>query len=159
MPKITTFLTYNEGAEEAANLYVSTFKNSRITRISRYPDVDVAPSKGGVMTVELELDGQPFIFLNGGPHFQFSEGMSLSVECETQQEVDTYTEKLIAGGGSQGPCGWLKDRFGVSWQINPRILGQLLADPDAAKAKRVMEAMLKMTRIDIAALERAAAQR
>jgi RNA polymerase sigma-70 factor (ECF subfamily) len=159
MSKITTFLTYNDGAEDAANLYVSTFKNSRITHISRYPDVDVAPKKGGVMTVELELDGQRFILLNGGPHFQFSEGISLSVECETQQEVDTYTEKLIAGGGSQGPCGWLKDRFGVSWQINPRILGQLLADPDAAKAKRVMEAMLKMTKIDIAALERAAAQR
>jgi predicted 3-demethylubiquinone-9 3-methyltransferase (glyoxalase superfamily) len=159
MSKITTFLTYNDGAEQAANLYVSIFKNSKITRISRYPDVEVAPSKGGVMTVEFELGGKPFIALNGGPHFQFSDGISLSVECDTQDEVDRYSASLIEGGGAQGPCGWLKDRFGVSWQINPKVLGQLLSDPDAAKAKRVMEAMLKMTRIDIAALERAAAQR
>jgi RNA polymerase sigma-70 factor, ECF subfamily len=159
MSKITTFLTYSEAAEEAAKLYVSIFKNSKITRISRYPDVDVAPSKGGVMTVEFELDGKPFVALNGGPHFHFSEGISLSVECQTQEEVDTYSAKLIEGGGQQGPCGWLKDRFGVSWQINPKILGELLAGPDGAKAQRVMQAMLKMTKIDIAALEKAAAQR
>jgi predicted 3-demethylubiquinone-9 3-methyltransferase (glyoxalase superfamily) len=159
MSNITTFLTYREGAEEAAKLYVSIFKNSKITRVSHYPDVDVAPSKGGVMTVELELDGQPFIFLNGGPHFTFTDGFSLSVACQTQDEIDSYSSKLIAGGGEQGPCGWVKDRFGVSWQINPKILGELLSDPDAAKAKRVMEAMLKMTKIDIAALNQAAAQR
>jgi predicted 3-demethylubiquinone-9 3-methyltransferase (glyoxalase superfamily) len=158
MSKITTFLTYSHGAEEAAKLYVSTFKNSKITRTSHYPDVPVAPTKGGVMTVEFVLDGQPFIALNGGSHFKFSEGISLSVECETQDEIDTYSRKLTEGGGEQGPCGWLKDRFGVSWQINPRRLGELVSDPDAAKAKRVMEAMLKMTKIDIAALEKAAAQ-
>ena len=159
MSKITTFLTYRDRAEEAANLYVSTFKNSRITRISRYPDVDVAPTKGGVMTVEFELDGQPFIALNGGPHFTFSEGISLSVECESQDEIDTYSQQLTEGGGEQGPCGWIKDRFGVSWQISPKLLGDLLSDPDAARAKRVMEAMLKMTKIDIATLNQAAGQR
>ncbi len=159
MSKITTFLTYRDGAEEAAKLYVSIFKNSKITRTSHYPDVPVAPKKGGVMTVEFVLDGQPFIALNGGPHFTFSEGISLSVECETQDEIDTYSTKLTAGGGEQGPCGWIKDRFGVSWQINPKILGELMSDPDAARAKRVMEAMLKMTKIDIAALKQAAAAR
>ena len=156
MSKITTFLTYSDGAEEAAKFYVSIFKNSKINKIAHYPDVPVAPTKGGVMTVEFELDGKPFIALNGGPHFKFSEGISLSVECETQDEIDSYTRKLTAGGGEQGPCGWIKDKFGVSWQINPRILTEYLTDSDAAKAKRVMEAMLKMSKIDIAALKQAA---
>lgn len=159
MSKITTFLTYAAGAEEAAAFYVSIFKNSRITSISRYPDVDVAPQKGGVMLVAFELDGQPYIALNGGPHFKFTEGISLSVECETQEEIDTYWAKLIAGGGEPGPCGWLKDKFGVSWQINPKLLTELITDPDAGKAKRAMEAMLKMSKIDIAALKQAADQR
>jgi predicted 3-demethylubiquinone-9 3-methyltransferase (glyoxalase superfamily) len=157
MSTITTFLTYAEGAEDAAKLYVSIFKSSKITRITHYPDVPVAPTKGGVMTVEFELDGHKYIALNGGSYFKFTEGISLNVECDTQDEIDTYTKKLTAGGGEQGPCGWVKDRFGVSWQINPRILSQYLSDPDAAKTKRVMEAMLKMHKIDIAALEAAAA--
>ena len=157
MSKITTFLTYSDGAEEAAKFYVSIFKNSKITKIAHYPDVPVAPKKGGVMTVAFELDGQPFVALNGGPHFKFTDGISLSVECETQEEIDTYSKKLTAGGGEQGPCGWIKDKFGVSWQINPRILSQHLSDPDTARTKRVMEAMLKMRKIDIAALEAAAA--
>jgi predicted 3-demethylubiquinone-9 3-methyltransferase (glyoxalase superfamily) len=159
MSTITTFLTYAEHAEEAVQLYVSIFKNSRILRTTHYPDVPVAPTKGGVMTVEFELDGRPFIALNGGSYFKFSEAISLNVQCETQEEIDTYTQKLIAGGGEQGPCGWVKDRFGVSWQINPRFLSQALSDLDAAKAKRVMEAMLKMHKVDIAALKAAAAQR
>ncbi|HSR98489.1 MAG TPA: VOC family protein [Kofleriaceae bacterium] len=156
MSNITTFLTYAEGAEEAVKLYVSIFKRSRILNTTHYPDVPVAPIKGGVMTIEFELDGQRFIALNGGSYFKFSEGISLNVECETQEEIDSYSEKLIAGGGEQGPCGWVKDRFGVSWQINPRILSETLRGPDAAKAKRVMEAMLKMHKIDMAALEAAA---
>ena len=156
MSNITTFLTYREGAEDAVKFYVSIFQRSRITRVTHYPDVPVAPTKGGVMTVEFELDGQRYIALNGGSYFSFNEGISLNVECDTQEEIDTYTEKLTAGGGEQGPCGWVKDRFGVSWQINPRILSQYVTDPDAAKAKRVMEAMLKMHKIDIAALEAAA---
>jgi predicted 3-demethylubiquinone-9 3-methyltransferase (glyoxalase superfamily) len=159
MSNITTFLTYREGAEEAAKLYVSVFKNSKILRTTHYPDVPVAPTKGGVMTVEFELDGQKFIALNGGSYFSFNEGISLNVQCDTQEEIDTYTKKLTDGGGEQGPCGWVKDRFGVSWQINPRILSEYLSDPDAAKAKRVMEAMLKMHKVDIAALKAAAAQR
>ena len=159
MSTITTFLTYAEGAEDAAKLYVSVFQNSKITRVTHYPDVPVAPTKGGVMTVEFELDGQRYIALNGGSYFSFSEGISLNVECDTQDEIDTYTKKLIAGGGEQGPCGWVKDRFGVSWQINPRVLSQHLSDPDIAKTKRVMEAMLKMHKIDIAALQAAAAAR
>jgi predicted 3-demethylubiquinone-9 3-methyltransferase (glyoxalase superfamily) len=106
------------------------------------------------MTVHFELDGQPFIALNGGPHFEFNEAVSFSVDCQTQEEVDRYWEKL-SEGGEQGPCGWLKDRYGLSWQVNPTVLGDMLNDPDPEKAKRVMEAMLEMTKIDIAALEEA----
>jgi predicted 3-demethylubiquinone-9 3-methyltransferase (glyoxalase superfamily) len=157
MSNITTFLTYAEGAEDAVKLYVSIFKNSKILRTTHYPDVPVAPTPGGVMTIEFELDGQKFIALNGGSYFKFSEGISLNIECETQKEIDTCTAKLIAGGGEQGPCGWVKDRFGVSWQINPRILSETLSGPNAAKALRVMQAMLKMHKIDVAALEAAAA--
>lgn len=151
MPKITTFLTYAERAEEAAALYVSIFENSEIVKTTHY-----APG-GPVMTVEFRLDGQDYVALNGGPHFKFSEGISLSVDCGTQEEVDRYNEKLLADGGRQYPCGWLTDKFGVSWQIVPRILVALLTDPDPAKAKRAMEAMMQMTKIDIAALEKAAA--
>jgi predicted 3-demethylubiquinone-9 3-methyltransferase (glyoxalase superfamily) len=159
MPKITTFLTFSERAEEAVNFYVSIFKNSKVTRTTRYPDISVAPTAGGVMTVEFVLDGQPFIALNGGPHFKFSEAISLNVTCETQEEIDQYSAKLIAGGGEQGPCGWVKDKFGVSWQVNPRVLIDLLGSSDTAKTKRAMEAMMKMTKIDIATIEKAAAQR
>ncbi|MGA0555860.1 VOC family protein [Larkinella sp. VNQ87] len=154
MPTITTFLTFNNQAEEAATLYTSVFNNSKITNISRYGQGGPAP-EGSVMSVSFVLDGQPFSALNGGPHFTFSEGISLFVHCETQEEVDLYWEKLTADGGKPGPCGWLKDRFGVSWQIIPAQLGRLLQDKDPEKAGRVMQAMLKMTRIDIATLEQA----
>ena len=132
---------------------MSVFRNSKIHKITRYGDAGPGP-KGSVMTVEFELDGQPFIALNGGPHFKFNEAVSFSVDCGDQREVDEYWAKLSAGG-EEGPCGWLKDKYGLSWQINPRALGQMLGDSDPAKAKRVMEAMLKMKKIDIAALKRA----
>ena len=153
MPKITPFLWFDGQAEEAANFYVSVFPNSRNTKVSRYGEAGPGP-KGGVMVVAFELDGQPFFALNGGPQFEFTEAVSFSVDCSTQQEVDEYWEKLSAGG-EQGPCGWLKDRFGLSWQVNPRILGEMLSDADPAKSKRVMEAMLKMRKIEIEELKRA----
>jgi predicted 3-demethylubiquinone-9 3-methyltransferase (glyoxalase superfamily) len=154
MQKITTFLTFKEGAEEAVNLYTSVFKNSRIVETSRYGEG--GPGKPGVvMTVAFELEGQQYVALNGGDSFSFADGFSLSVSCEDQAEVDRLTEKLTAGGGEVGPCGWIKDRWGVSWQINPRVLGEMLGDKDAEKAKRVMQAMLKMKKIDIAELKRA----
>lgn len=153
MPKITPFLWFDTQAEEAANLYVSIFKNSKILKISRYGDAGPGP-KGSVMTVEFALDGQKFIALNGGPHFKFTEAISFSVDCKTQKEVDDYWEKLSAGG-EQGPCGWLKDKYGLSWQINPTVLGEMLSDPDRKKSKRVMEAMMKMKKIDIAGLQKA----
>jgi predicted 3-demethylubiquinone-9 3-methyltransferase (glyoxalase superfamily) len=153
MPKITTFLTYDNQAEEAANLYVSVFENSRIRKVARYGDAGPGP-KGSAMTVQFELEGQEFIALNGGPHFQFTDGISLSVACETQEEVDRYWEKL-SEGGEPGPCGWLKDRFGLSWQITPTILGKMLGEPDPKKAKRVMEAMLNMKKIIIEDLKKA----
>jgi predicted 3-demethylubiquinone-9 3-methyltransferase (glyoxalase superfamily) len=156
MPKITTFLTYADHAEEAAKLYVSVFKNSKIVKINRYGEGAPRP-KGSVMTVAFELDGQSFVALNGGPHFKFSEGISLLVDCKTQQEVDEYWEKL-SEGGEKGPCGWLKDRFGVSWQIVPTRLVEMLGDPDPAKAQRVMQAMLTMTKLDLKTLQKAHGQ-
>ena len=168
MSKITTFLTYKQGAEDAAKLYTSVFKNSRIVSISRYGEGSAGakdedgntvpmPAPGSVMTVAFELDGQPFTALNGGDYegWRFTEGISLSVDCADQAEVDAYTEKLTAGGGEIGQCGWIKDRFGLSWQINPRVLGEMLGDKDPEKAGRVMQAMLKMKKIDIAELKRA----
>jgi predicted 3-demethylubiquinone-9 3-methyltransferase (glyoxalase superfamily) len=152
--KITPFLWYDDNAEEAVNLYVSIFKNSRINHISRYGAAGPGAA-GTVMTIDFELEGRRFIALNGGPHYQFTEAVSLFVDCETQEEVDQLTEKLLAGGGEQGPCAWLKDKFGLSWQIVPSILPELLTDPDPAKSNRAMEAMLKMTKIDIAALKKA----
>jgi predicted 3-demethylubiquinone-9 3-methyltransferase (glyoxalase superfamily) len=154
MPKITTFLTYNDQAEDAAKLYTSVFKDARITDVTRYGEGAPFP-KGAAMGVSFELEGQPVYAMNGGPSFTFAEGISLHVSCETQQEIDDYSAKLIAGGGEQGPCGWLKDRFGVSWQIVPRILAELLGDKDAAKAQRAMQAMLGMKKLDIAGLRRA----
>ena len=154
MKKITTFLTFKDQAEEAVKLYTSIFKNSRIVSTSRYGDAGPGP-KGQVMSANFELDGQEFIALNGGPSFTFSEGMSLYVDCEDQAEVDTYWKKL-SEGGSEGRCGWLTDRFGVSWQVIPRFLPQLLSDPDPAKAGRAMNAMLQMSKIDVAQLEQAA---
>jgi predicted 3-demethylubiquinone-9 3-methyltransferase (glyoxalase superfamily) len=153
VPKITTFLTYDHQAEVAVNLYVSVFQNSRIRHTTRYGAGGPGP-QGSVMSVDFELDGQRFIALNGGPHFKFTDGISLFVDCKTQEEVDQYWEKLSQGGG-EGQCGWLKDRFGLSWQIIPAALGELLNDPDPKKARRVMEAMLKMKKIDIAELKRA----
>jgi predicted 3-demethylubiquinone-9 3-methyltransferase (glyoxalase superfamily) len=153
MQKITPFLWFDNQAEEAANFYVSIFKNSKIVTITRYGEAGPGP-KGGVMTVVFHLDGQEFIALNGGPQFKFTEAISFSVDCKTQQEVDEFWEKLSAGG-EEGPCGWLKDKYGLSWQINPTTLGQMLADPDPQKSKRVMEAMLKMKKIVIEDLKRA----
>jgi len=146
--KITTFLTFDHQAEEAALLYTSLFANSKIT--SRMP----GPG-GKVMSVTFELEGREFIALNGGPTFTFSEGTSLFVSCETQAEVDAYWTKLT-DGGSEGRCGWLKDKFGVSWQIIPTLLGQLFSDPDRARSGRAINAMMGMKKLDIAALARAA---
>lgn len=155
MSKITPFLWFETQAEEAANFYVSIFRSSRITKVSRYPEGSPAPA-GSVMTVDFELDGQPIIALNGGPAFRFNEAISLSVECDSQEEVDAYWSRLTADGGQEGPCGWLKDKYGLSWQVNPSILGKLLDDPDKAKASRVMNAMMQMKKIDIPTLQRAA---
>ena len=153
MQKITTFLTYNNQAEEAVNFYVSIFRNSKIVSVSRYGEGGPGP-KGSVMSASFLLEGQEFMALNGGPHFTFADGFSLFVNCETQAEVDELWEKL-SEGGEKGPCGWLKDKFGVSWQIIPTALGQLLGDKDLQKSQRVMQAMLQMSKIDIAALRRA----
>jgi predicted 3-demethylubiquinone-9 3-methyltransferase (glyoxalase superfamily) len=157
MQKIAPFLWFDTQAEEAAKFYVGVFRNSRIGRITRYGEAGPGP-KGSVMTVEFELEGQHFTALNGGPQFKFTEAISFSVDCKTQKEVDEFWEKLSAGG-EEGPCGWLKDKYGLSWQINPTVLGEMLNDPDPKKAKRVMEAMLTMKKIDIAALKKAYSQR
>ncbi len=148
MQKITTFLTFNDQLEEAVNLYVSIFKNSKVVNMMRMG------SDGPVFGATFELDGQRFMGLNGGPSFKFASGTSLFVNCETQAEIDDLWTKLSAGGEEQ-PCGWLKDKFGVSWQIVPPVLGQLLQDKNPAKAKNVMNAMLQMKKIDIAALQAA----
>ncbi len=153
--KITTFLTYDGQAEEAMNLYTSVIPNSRITSTRYYGEVGPGEA-GSLMTGTFELDGQEFMALNGGSSFTFSQGFSLFVSCETQEEVDELWEKL-SEGGEPGQCGWLTDKFGVSWQIIPTALGELLGDPDREKANRVMNAMLKMTKIEIAELEQAAA--
>ena len=156
--EITPCLWFDTEAEDAAKLYVSVFKNSRIGRISRYgkEGFEVHRKKAGaVMTVEFELEGQPFVALNGGPQFKFNEAISFQVHCETQKEVDYFWDKLIAGGGSEGPCGWLKDRFGLSWQVVPSTLVDMLLDKDAAKVNRVTKAFLQMKKFDIAALQRA----
>jgi predicted 3-demethylubiquinone-9 3-methyltransferase (glyoxalase superfamily) len=154
MSRITPFLWYDHQAEEAVNLYVSLFPNSRVTRMVRYGSAGPGP-EGHVMTAEFELDGQPMIALNGGPHFQFTEAVSFSVACEDQAEVDRYWDGLLAGGGKPSQCGWLKDRFGLSWQIVPKVLPSLIGDPDPEKARRATQAMLKMVKLDIAELRRA----
>jgi predicted 3-demethylubiquinone-9 3-methyltransferase (glyoxalase superfamily) len=154
MQKITPFLWFDNNAEEAANFYCSIFKNSKINKITRNGDAGPGP-KGTPLVIEFELDGQKFLALNGGPVFKFNEAISFSVDCQTQEEVDEYWEKLSAGG-SKGDCAWLKDKYGLSWQIVPRILPQLLQDPDPAKTKRVMQAMMQMQKIDIGKLKQAA---
>jgi predicted 3-demethylubiquinone-9 3-methyltransferase (glyoxalase superfamily) len=153
MQKITPFLWFDDQAEEAINLYVSVFKNSKILSVSRYGEAGPGPA-GMVMTATFQLEGQEFIALNGGPDHKFTEAISLFVDCKTQEEVDELWEKLSTGG-EQGPCGWLKDRFGLSWQIVPSVLGELLGDPDPVKSQRVMQAMLQMSKIDIAGLKAA----
>jgi predicted 3-demethylubiquinone-9 3-methyltransferase (glyoxalase superfamily) len=153
MQKVTPFLWFDGQAEEAANFYASVFPRSRIVSISRYGEAGPGP-KGSVMTVQFELDGQEFIALNGGPHYKFTEAVSFSVDCRTQREVDRYWKKL-SEGGPEGPCGWVKDKFGLSWQVNPRVLGKMLGDPDPAKSRRVMEAMLRMKKINIDGLRQA----
>ena len=154
MQKITPFLWFDDNAEEAVNLYVSIFKNSKINSVSRYGDVGPG-QPGKVMTMSFELEGQAFTALNGGPQYKFTEAISLEVDCATQAEVDELWNKLTANGGEPGQCGWLKDKFGMSWQIIPTILGKMLTDPDPAKANRVMKAMLGMQKIEIEALKQA----
>ena len=155
MKKINPFLWFDSEAEQAAKFYVGIFKNSKIEKITHYGEDGPRP-KGSVMTAEFTLDRVDFVALNGGPQFKFTEAISFSVNCETQDEIDYFWEKLSADGGSTGRCGWLKDKFGLSWQVNPVFLGDMLADPDAGKANRVMKAMMEMDKIDIAALEKAA---
>ena len=158
MQKITPFLWFDTQAEEAVNYYLSIFKNSKLLNVSRYGDDAAKVSgrpKGSVMTVSFQLDGQQFVALNGGPVFSFSPAISFVVNCQTQQEVDELWEKLSAGGEQQ-QCGWLKDKYGVTWQIVPTALDELLSNPDAAKAQRVMQAMLQMNKLDINGLQQAA---
>lgn len=154
--KITTFLWFDQNAEEAVKFYVSVFKNSKVLRESRWGEGGPAP-KGALMTASFQLEGQEFMAMNGGPHAKFTEAVSLFVSCETQAEVDEYWAKL--GEGREGQCGWIKDRYGLSWQIIPAVLGELLADQDPAKVKRVTEAMLQMKKLDIERLKQAAGQR
>jgi predicted 3-demethylubiquinone-9 3-methyltransferase (glyoxalase superfamily) len=153
MQKITTFLWFDNQAEEAVRFYTSIFKNSKIGAIARYAD-DEHGQPGSVMTVMFQLEGQEFMALNGGPVFKFTEAISFFVNCETQVEVDAFWE-LLSEGGEKGQCGWLKDRYGVSWQIVPTILGKLMQDSDAEKARRVTQAMLQMTKLDIVKLQEA----
>ena len=159
MQKINPFLWFDDNAEEAAKFYTSVFKNSNINKITRYPDASakqIGREPGSVMTVEFTLDGVEFVALNAGPQFKFTEAVSFVVMGDTQQEIDYYWEKLTADGGEPGVCSWLKDKFGLSWQIQPRLLIQLLGHPDKAKAERVMNAMMQMAKIDVSAIEQAA---
>lgn len=159
MQRITPCLWFDDNAEEAANFYTSVFKNSKIKNISRYGEAGAAVSgrpKGSVLTVAFELDGQEFTALNGGPMFTFNEAISLQVNCETQAEVDYYWENLSAGGDEKAQqCGWLKDKFGVSWQIVPTVVSKMMSDPDPAKSERVMKALLPMKKLDLQGLQQA----
>ncbi len=153
-PKITPNLWFDTEAEEAAAFYTSVFKNSRIVKVTHY--TEAGPREAGmVMTVEWELDGQRFVGINGGPQFKFDEAVSFQINCETEDDVDYYWERL-SEGGEEGPCGWLKDRYGLSWQVTPAGIDELFADPDPERARRAMEAMLKMRKLDMAELRRAA---
>ena len=153
MQKITPFLWFDNQAEEAANFYTSIFKNSKVGNVARYGEAGPGP-EGSVMTVSFQIEGQEFTALNGGPAFKFTEAISFFVDCKSQEEVDELWEKLTAGG-EEGPCGWLKDKFGLSWQIVPTVLIEMLNDPDPEKARRVTETMLQMKKIDIPTLEQA----
>lgn len=156
-PQISTFLTFKDQAEEAAHFYTSVFPNSKITRITRYPDLgpDFPIKPGSVMTVEFTLNGRPFTALNGGPSFSFTQGISIAVICDTQQEVDEYWEKFVAAGGQPVACGWITDHFGVSWQIDPKMLIDLINDPDPARVSKAMQSMMGMVKIDSEELKRA----
>ena len=151
MQRITPFLWFDDKAEEAVNFYTSVFRNSKVVGVTRYGEAGPGP-KGSVMSATFQLEGQEFMALNGGPHFQFTPAISLFVKCETQKEVDELWAKLSKGGEIQ-QCGWLKDKYGLSWQIIPNALGELLQDKDAKKSQRVMQAMLRMKKIDIKALQ------
>jgi predicted 3-demethylubiquinone-9 3-methyltransferase (glyoxalase superfamily) len=155
LTKITPCLWFDTQGEDAANFYTSIFENSRIIDVIRYGSAGPRP-EGMVMTVNFVLDGQEFVALNGGPEFTFDEAISFQVNCESQDEVDYFWDKLVEGGGEHGPCGWLKDRFGVSWQIIPVALEELIRGPDAARAQAAVKAMLGMSKIDIAEIQRAA---
>ena len=157
MPKLTTFLWFESQAEEAAELYCSIFKNSRIGNVSRYSEAGKeihGREPGTAMTVEFEIDGQPFVALNGGPVFKFTEAISFQIPCETQEDVDYYWSKLT-DGGEEGQCGWLKDKFGLSWQVVPKALGKLLSGSNPEAAKRVTNAFMQMKKLDIAKLQEA----
>jgi predicted 3-demethylubiquinone-9 3-methyltransferase (glyoxalase superfamily) len=157
MQKITPFLWFDDKAEEAANFYVSIFKNSKIGKVARYDEATAKAAgrpAGSVMIVEFQIEGQWFTALNGGPEFTFSPAISFTVNCESQEEIDRFWEKLSEGGRTD-QCGWLQDKYGVSWQITPTIMGELMSDPDPAKAQRAMQAMLQMTKLDIAKLKEA----
>jgi predicted 3-demethylubiquinone-9 3-methyltransferase (glyoxalase superfamily) len=156
MPKITNCLWFDGQAEDAANAYVAIFPNSRIGRVSRYPENMPGNLAGKVLTVEFQLDGVAFTGLNGGPQFPFTEAVSFQIDCQDQAEVDRYWTALLADGGRESQCGWLKDRFGLSWQVVPSCLAELMSDDDKAKVGRVTAAMMKMVKLDIAALEAAA---
>jgi predicted 3-demethylubiquinone-9 3-methyltransferase (glyoxalase superfamily) len=153
--KITPFLWYDKEAEEAANFYVSIFKNAKINKIARYPEGS-SYQAGTVMTVAFELDGQHFTAINGGPHFKLDEAISFVIDCDGQDEVDYYWERLLAGGGKESQCGWLKDKYGLSWQVTPKQLIELTTSSDKERNGRVFAAMMKMSKIDVAELERAA---
>lgn len=153
MPRITPFLWFNDQAEEAVNFYLSIFDDSRILTQTRYGEVGPGP-EGSIMTIEFELQGQKFVALNGGPHFTFNEAVSFVVNCETAQEVDHYWDKL-SDGGEQSQCGWLKDKYGVSWQVVPTLLPRLVSDANQDKAQMVMAAMLQMQKLDVVALQTA----
>jgi predicted 3-demethylubiquinone-9 3-methyltransferase (glyoxalase superfamily) len=153
--RLTPCLWFDTQAEEAADFYVGLFPNSKITGMSRYGDAGPMP-KGTVLTVEFELEGRPFTALNGGPHYKFNEAVSFQIYCDSQAEIDRYWNALISDGGEESMCGWCKDRFGLSWQVVPNRLIELITDPDAAKARRVTDAMFKMRKLDIATLEAAA---
>ena len=157
MSAITPCLWFDGQAEEAARLWTSIFPDSRIDRVNQSASDTPSGPKGTVLTVEFTLRGQPFVALNGGPDFHFNEAISFVIDCKDQAEVDHYWDALTAGGGEPGPCGWLKDRFGVSWQVVPRRLNELIQSADAAAAERAMQAMLSMSKIDVAELERASA--
>jgi predicted 3-demethylubiquinone-9 3-methyltransferase (glyoxalase superfamily) len=154
MPKISPFLWFDTQAEEAAKFYVSVFPNSKITTVVRTGEAGPGP-KGSVLTVAFQLDGKEFVALNGGPNFKFTEAVSFVIDCKNQEEVDHYWSKLLEGGGKESQCGWLSDRYGLSWQVTPTILLEMINDPDPKKSARVMAAMMKMVKIDIPTLKKA----